>query len=404
MHRQSSLRRPTVLIYRDQLLPYSETFIPAQGEAYRTFQSFYVGSSMVANAPQSLPRDRCLTFDQCKPAPAAWKGLYKLTGYANNRWIDQIKARSPQLIHAHFGLDGVLAMPLARYLNLPLVVTFHGYYATTQPESGTNDATALFWLNYFNKRGTFFRQLYFRRQQQLFDSAQCILAVSEHIKRSLITKGCPSEKIQVHYIGIDVNNFRLSPWGSRQPYVLFVGRLVQKKGCEDLIRAMARVQVAYPEVQLIIIGDGPLRSHLESIAAQTLDKYRFEGRQPSAVVQAWMAKAQVLAAPSMTTAQGETEGLPIAILEAMAVGLPVVSTFHAGIPEAIAHEKTGLLVREGDVEALKHEILKLLQTASLAQQLANAGRKRVEAVFNLHNNSRKLERLYQQITETPKTW
>jgi glycosyltransferase involved in cell wall biosynthesis len=201
--------KPTVLIYRDQLLPYSETFIPAQGEVYSTYQSVYVGSSLIPNAPQALPQDRCLTLDQCKPAPGVWKTLYKLTGYPNPQWIQDIKARSPQLLHAHFGLDGVLAMPLARHLQLPLVVTFHGYYATAQPASEVNNTSSLFWLDYINKRGSFFRQLYFRRRQQLFDSAQCIIAVSEHIKRSLISKGCPPEKIQVHYIGVDTEFFIL---------------------------------------------------------------------------------------------------------------------------------------------------------------------------------------------------
>lgn len=392
--------KPAVLIYRDQLLPYSETFIPAQGEAYETYQSFYVGSSRVPNAPQTLPRDRCLTLDQCKPAPSVWKTIYKLIGYANKQWIQQIKAQSPQLIHAHFGLDGVLAMPLARQLNLPLVITFHGYYATTQPEPGNDGSNPLFWLDYVNKRGSFFRQLYFRRQQQLFHTARCVIAVSEHIKQSLVAKGCPPDKIQVHYIGIDINKFQFSPWEQRQPKVLFVGRLVEKKGCEYLIRAMAQVQAVRPDVKLVVVGDGPLRSPLETLAAQVLKNYRFEGRQPSEVVRARMAEAQVLAAPSVTTNWGETEGLPIVILEAMAKGLPVVSTYHAGIPEAIIQDDTGLLVNERDNNALSQAILKLLQKPELAQQLSDTGRQHIEAKFDLHQNAKMLEILYQQIAGT----
>lgn len=388
---------PTVLIYRDQLLPYSETFIPAQCEAYGTYQSLYVGSSTISPSPQTLPQERCLTLDQRKPAPSAWKTVYKLTGYANHQWIQCIKARSPQLIHAHFGLDGVLAMPLARRLNLPMVVTFHGFYATAQPESGNDGSNPLFWLDYVNKRGSFFRQLYFRRQRQLFDSAQCIIAVSKHIQRSLIAKGCRPDKIQIHYIGVDVDKFQFSSWDQRQPKVLFVGRLVEKKGCEYLIRAMAQVQAVRPDVALVIIGDGPLRLSLETLAAKALKNYRFEGRQSSEVVRAYMAKAQVLAAPSVTTDRGETEGLPIVILEAMARGLPVVSTYHAGIPEAIVHNDTGLLVNERDENALSQAILRLLQMPGLAQQIAVAGRQRIEATFNLHNNARALETLYQQI-------
>lgn len=392
--------KPAVLIYRDQLLPYSETFILAQGEAYETYQSFYVGSSIIPNALQTLPRDRCLTLDQCKPSPSVWKTAYKLAGYANKQWIQQIKARSPQLIHAHFGLDGVLAMPLARRLNLPLVVTFHGFYATTQPESGNDGSNPLFWLDYVNKRGSFFLQLYFQRRRQLFDTAQCIIAVSEHIKRSLVAQGCPPDKIQVDYIGIDVDKFQFSPWEQRQPKVLFVGRLVEKKGCEYLIQAMAQVQAVRPDTELVIVGDGPLRSPLETLAAKVLKDYRFEGRQPSEVVRVHMAEAQVLAAPSVTTNRGETEGLPIVILEAMARGLPVVSTYHAGIPEAIAHDDAGLLVNERDNNALSQAILKLLQMPGLAQQLSDTGRRHIEATFDLHRNAKALEILYQQIAGT----
>jgi glycosyltransferase involved in cell wall biosynthesis len=160
---------------------------------------------------------------------------------------------------------------------------------------------------------------------------------------------------------------------------------------------MAQVQAIRPDVNLVILGDGPLRAHLETLASQTLSNYRFEGRQPAEVVRAQMAEAQVLVAPSVTSAQGETEGLPIVILEAMAMGLPVVSTVHAGIPEAITHGKTGLLVSEGHVEELGQEILQLLQTPSLAQQLSVDGRQQVETKFDLHANTKAIENLYRQI-------
>ncbi|MGD1908069.1 MAG: glycosyltransferase [Leptolyngbyaceae cyanobacterium] len=356
-----------------------------------------MGSSHLSHAPPRFPKDRCLTLDQHQPFPGLWKTLYKLLGYAHPRWLNRLKANAPGLIHAHFGLDGVLALPLAKRLKLPLIVTFHGYYATTQPDAASNIHSPLHWFDYINKRGQFFRYLYFRKQATLFKQSNCIIAVSQHIKHALVQKGCPPEKIQVHYIGVDVEQFKPDKNSQRQSYVLFVGRLVEKKGCEYLIQAMAQVQKACPEAELVVIGDGPLQASLETSAAQTLTRYRFEGRQPPHVVKDWMGRSCTLVAPSITTLQGETEGLPIVILEAMAMGLPVVSSIHAGIPEAIIDGETGFLRPERDVEGIAIAVQQLLQDAAVWQRFSKAGRQRVEETFNLQANTRKLEQLYDKV-------
>jgi colanic acid/amylovoran biosynthesis glycosyltransferase len=391
------VHRSNIIIYRDQLLPYSETFIPAQVENCKFYQGVYVGSSRLPNLSPHFPQDRCITLDTHRPFPGLWKTLYKLVGYPHPQWLDLLKAHSPHLIHAHFGLDGVLALPLAKYLKIPLIVTFHGYYATTEPDAAFKVQNPLYWLDYINQRGRFFRHLYFRRQQVLFQQATCVIAVSQHIRKSLIQKGCPPSKIQVHYIGVDVEQFQPDSGMVRQPYVLFVGRLVEKKGCEYLIRAMAQVQTQQPEAELVIIGDGPLRRSLETLAAQQLLRYRFEGKQPPNLVKAWMGRSRVLVAPSVTTAQGETEGLPIVVLEAMAMGLPVVGSIHAGIPEAVVSNENGFLVAEQDGDGLSQCILTLLQDQPLWDRFAMAGRQRVETHFNLQTNTRSLEALYTQV-------
>ncbi len=389
-----------LIIYRDQLLPYSETFIPAQVENYQVYQGFYVGSSHLSNPPPQLPQDRCLTLDNHKPFPGLWKTFYKLLEYPHPHWLKQLKTLSPQLIHAHFGLDGTLALPLAKSLKIPLIVTFHGYYATTQPGTTFKAGNPLYWLDYIHKRGQFFRHLYFRKQANLFQQATCMVAVSQHIKNALVQKGCPPDKIQVHYIGVDVDQFQADSGMLRQPYILFVGRLVEKKGCEYLIRAMAQVQATLPEAELVIIGDGPLRASLETLAAKKLTRYRFEGQQPPSVVKAWMERSRILVAPSVTTNQSETEGLPIVILEAMAMGLPVVGSIHAGIPEAIIGGETGLLTPERDGSAIGQSVLILLQDQSLWQRFSTAGRQQVEETFNLKTNTRRLEDLYTQVLAT----
>lgn len=388
--------KKTVLIYRDQLLPYSETFIPAQVESFTSYQGFYAGSSYLKNAKSMLPQDNCLVLDDEKPLPGLWKTAYKLAGVIHPNWVRRIKNLSPSLIHAHFGLDGLLALPLARKLGLPLVVTFHGYYATAEIEIYQKR-----WYEYggdfWKRRGQFFRELYARKRDVLFQKADCFIAVSEFIRDQLINKGCPSEKIRVCYIGIDVDKFISDANIRREPVVLFVGRLVEKKGCEYLIRAMAEVQKLMPDVELVIIGDGLLRQSLERLAKTLLNRYCFLGIQDPSLVKKWMNRACLLGAPSITTESGETEGLPIVVLEAMAMKLPVVSSWSAGIPEAVVDGKTGFLAQERDWKTLAKYILSLLQDAQMREIFAIAGRKRVEQQFSLKRNTLHLEEVYTRL-------
>lgn len=385
-----------VLIYRDQLLPYSETFIPAQVASFTSYQGCYVGSSYLPSAKSMVLKENCLVLADEKPLPSLWKTAYKLAGVLHPNWLRRIEKLSPSLIHAHFGLDGVLALPLARKLGVPLVVTFHGYYATAEIEvSGKT------WYDYgadfFQRRGQFFREFYGRRREILFREADCLIAVSQFIRSQLIEKGCPSDKVKVGYIGIDVDKFTPDSQVQRESTVLFVGRLVEKKGCEYLIRAMAEVQKIRPDVELVMIGDGSLHQSLETLAKKGLSRYRFLGVQAPETVKMWMNCASVLCAPSITTDRGETEGLPIVILEAMAMGLPVVSCRSAGIPEAVVDGETGFLVRERDWQNLAKCILTLIQDTQMREAFAIAARQRIEQRFSLQRNTACLEKVYTSI-------
>jgi colanic acid/amylovoran biosynthesis glycosyltransferase len=386
--------KKTIIIYRDELLPYSETFIPAQVENFSSYSGYYVGTSHSSTPNSLIPQDKSIILSDIVPSPGLWKTAYKLAEFPHPTWVKRLQSLSPTLIHAHFGLDGVFALPLAKKLNLPLIVTFHGYYATADIESTEQKIWYNYSLDYLKRRGQFFRELYLRKRDRLFQEADSFIAVSEFIRSQLIAKGCPPEKIKVHYIGIDIDKFTPDPTIEREPIVLFVGRLVEKKGCEYLIRAMAKVQAQIPDIELVIIGDGRLRSTLENLAANSLKRYRFLGIQLPEIVKEWMRKSLLLSAPSLTTPQGESEGLPIVILEAMAMGLPVISSIHAGIPEAIIHQETGLLIPEKDWEALSNSIFNLLQDKQLREDFAIAGRQRIEQKFNLKQNTAQLEEIY----------
>ncbi|MFE4106497.1 glycosyltransferase [Almyronema epifaneia] len=391
--------QPSVVIYRDQILPYSETFIPAQVEHFCRHKGFYVGTTTFSQACFPLPSDRQIVLDQCVEQSKLWKNLYMRLGIAHPHWFNQIKALSPQLIHAHLGLDGVLAMPLAKQLQIPLVVTFHGYYATAEVSLAYQVPTLLTGFTSLIHRQRFYPTLFYRQRSKLFQTADQIIAVSEFIRDRLIKRGCPPEKIQVHYIGIDLSQLTPKPMVPRQPIVLFVGRLVEKKGCEYLIQAMAHVQAERPDCELVLIGDGFQRLALEALAAKCLKSYRFLGFQPPETVRSWMNRAAVLAAPSVTGQQGDSEGLPIVILEAQAMGLPVVSSWHAGIPEAVEHEKTGFLAPEKDTQAIAAYLLTLLNDENLRNVMAAQGRQKIERQFDIRQNTQTLETLYDTLKQ-----
>lgn len=371
----------TVVIYRHLLLQSSETFIRGQAEALQRFTPYYVGSRLVRGLP--LPEERTLVVNRGGVLGKMSEVSSKLGKFAP-AFVRQVGKLNPALIHAHFGQDGAMALPVANNLRVPLLVTFHGFDITVKDEHAEQSLGQ--WT-------------YFRRREVLKRQVQLFIAVSEFIKKKLLEQGFGSNKILVHYIGVDTQLFQSDPAVQRQPIVLFVGRLVEKKGCEYLIQAMSRVQAAMPEVELVVIGDGLLRSSLEQQAKATLRRYRFLGVQPPETVRTWMNKAKVFCVPSITAKSGDSEGFGLVFAEAQAIGLPVVSNASGGIPEAVAHGETGFLVAERDSQGLAAYILRLLEDKALWQKFSHSSQERVRSIFDLHNQTRKLESIYDDILQ-----
>jgi glycosyltransferase involved in cell wall biosynthesis len=280
-------------------------------------------------------------------------------------------------------MDATHVMPLAHALKVPLIVTFHGWDATVREEVFRRRSLAL--------------NLYVRRLPQLAINAALVLCVSEFIRRKVLAKGFPVDKTIVHYTGIDLKKFVPDPSVKRQPVVLFVGRLVEKKGCEYLIRAMEKVQKNIEGAELVVIGDGPLRRQLELEASARLRAFRFLGGCGSEVVREWMNKASVFSTPSVVARSGDAEGFGMVFAEAQAMGLPVASFASGGIPEAVEHGVTGMLAPERDVDALANNLL--LTNQAMWQRFSDAGQERVKRLFDLHKQTAKLEAIYQEVIE-----
>ena len=371
-----------LVFFSGLLLPPSETFIRAQGEGLQQFTPYYVGSRLVKGL--SLPSDRTFVVNRGGSVGAAKEVLFKQLGTAPSLY-HQLQQIQPALIHAHFGVCGALALPLVRTLKLPLVVTFYGLDATMKDD--------------YARRNSITTRVYLRRREALKREATLFIAVSDFIKEKLLEQGFPQEKVVSHYYGVNTEVFQPDPDVPREPVVLFVGRLAEKKGCEYLIQAMAKVQAQMPEVELAIIGDGTLRVQLEELAAKSLKRYKFLGLQPPEVVKSWMNRSLLLAAPSVTASTGDSEGLPTVVVEAQAMGLPVVGSVHAGIPQAVVHGETGFLAAERDWKSLAEHILRLLQDPMLWQSFSRNGQQRMRNLFDLHKQTQALESIYKAVLQ-----
>lgn len=366
-----------VLIFRSELLPYSETFILSQSEKFQIFTPFYAGFRHLDGI--KLPPARTLLRNNSK---LVWKFRNRAADFGLiDPWFEQdVRRIQPELIHAHFEESGLKALPLAQRLKVPLFLTCRGYDVTLQGHR---------WQNW-PVLGKYHR----RRRSALFKKASLCFGVSRFICDQMIRRGYPPEKVRLHYNGVDTQLFRPDPTVSKRPKILFVGRLVEKKGCADLLHAMARVATKYPDVEVVIIGDGLLRESLEVLAREKKVNSRFCGVQsPQSVLQA-MQESLLLCAPSVRSQSGDSEGLPNVVYEAQAVGLPVVGTRHAGIPEAVEHGVTGLLSGERDPDALAENILALLSNTNLRTCMGQAARARMLQHFDLKHQASLLEQIY----------
>ena len=376
--------KPKVLIFRNELLPRSETFILAQANALTTFEPIYAG---VHPALGSLDLDVAPTFVsgsstifgkvlrrlfwQSSCAPGFYKALRNL---------------EPDLIHAHFAIDGAAALPIQQALKVPLVVSLHGYDVSMADTSLQQSVEG---------------RVYLRRRKELWDRASAFLCISEFIREKALEKGFPAKKLLVHYTGSDLAVFS-SQKQTRDPnMILFVGRLVEKKGCHYLLDALAILRTFHPQVRLVIIGGGVLEDELRARVRREDLPCEFLGVQPAAVVMQQMARARVFCAPSVAASTGDSEGLGMVFAEAQAMGTPVASFNHGGISEVVRHKETGLLATERDSAELADHLHRLLCDDATWTKYSQRAVQWVAERFDIKKQNVQLENIYRKVLANP---
>lgn len=287
------------------------------------------------------------------------------------------------LLHAHSGQNGRRLLPLldAARLRTPLVVTFHGHDVHGHLR---------------NKPADYYRALFAR--------ADALVVCSGFMRERLLALGAPAAKLRLIPNPVDAGRF---PWRERGPVtgrpveLLSVGRLVPFKGTAVLLQALARPELRALDWRLQLVGDGPLRAALEQQVQDSglSERVIFHGAQPRERVLPLLAQADLYLAPVVIDAEGNTETQGVALLEAMAAGLPVLASAVGGIPETLSDAAAALLPA-GDADALAAAIRDHLQQPGHWAERSRAGRERVMAHYQTAHWLDQLEALYQSLTQT----
>jgi colanic acid/amylovoran biosynthesis glycosyltransferase len=308
---------------------------------------------------------RCMGRLRLAPSPVAIAAAAHLwTRAATMLWAGEL---SFDVIVAHFGPHAVLAHDLRQLhvLRGPLVSVFHGRdvsFVLRQHGPG-----------------------YYR---DLFERGELMLPVSTYFEDRLVRHGCAAARIRVQRMGVDTRRYQYQPRSlspGQTVRLISVCRLVPKKGIDFALQALARLPESAPEFEWRILGDGPERAKLMRRCDQLglSKRVTFEGAVARDRVLNALQASHIFLAPSVTASDGDEEGVPVSIMEAAACGLPVVSTLHSGIPELVRDGATGYLVPEWDVDALAIKLATLMAADGCWPEFGRAGRRIVEAHYNL---------------------
>ncbi|MDZ8170739.1 glycosyltransferase [Microbacterium xanthum] len=359
-----------VLIWRERWLQPSETFVRLHAIALTRWRAKCVGLYRI-DSPLSRDDDVVLLKRLHVHSDGLISRTFQIVGWP---WGLRRELKGASLIHAHFASDAMYLRSRFARRGLPFVVTLHGVDISAAPKV----------------RG-WYGAIYRGRLRKVFREASLVICVSKHIANEAIRWGADPGRVRVLFNGVEIPTEISDHRGTD---IVFVGRLVEKKGVADLLRAARGLGA---DTTIRVVGDGPLAPELRELASKCTARVVFHGPLPAKQVHQIIANSGVVVVPSITASNGDTEGMPTVIGEAMARARPVVATRHAGIPEVLEDGVSGILVGESDLDALTHALRTLLADEGLRVRMGSSGRTFATEHLNAHRQARKLERLYDQI-------
>lgn len=368
-----------ILVYRDRLGAKSEwAFMRRQYLGFRTLEPNWVGCRIdpgLAGSGLSPP----LLLGGSGILGPVQRALFKQVGRVPD--TGRLQALAPVVVHAQFGRGGALALPLAKHLQIPLVVTFHGGDAFKEKHYGKVLLPSIFQ----------------RRWAELQQYASLFVCVSEGVRAKLLERGVPPEKLEVINIGVELQD---RPRVARQrTNFLFAGRFVEKKGIFVLIDAIRRFRDAGLETPFTVAGDGPL---LEAARARASDLrgVAFPGWLSPERLREEMESAIAMLVPSIVGEGGDAEGLPSVAVEAMSLAAPVVASDSCGLSDLLPGAGAGVIVPSGDAEALCNALVDLSKHPEHALQMGAAAAGLAQQRLSAVVQSRTLEDRLLKIADT----
>jgi len=293
--------------------------------------------------------------------------------------IKLLARRPADIMHVYFGHTGVHLLPFIQEWKKPCVVSFHGMDIQARPQ----------------------QEGYDEQMRELLRTVPLVLARSRSLFDALDQWGCPREKMRLNRTGIPLDSYpftqRVMPTDGSW-HLVQACRLIEKKGLPTALRAFAKFHAKHPRARFTIAGEGPMKQELAALAAElsVADAVEFCGFLSQPALAELYVHSHVFVHPSEMPPDRNQEGIPNSMLEAMATGLPVVATTHGGIPEAVTHERTGLLVPERDDEALFRALDQITAADDLLYILGEAAARSVREEFEQEKAIEKLEHIYDE--------
>lgn len=348
---------------------YSETFIQAHKNIKADKVFFYYGGTI----PTALENVGTINITK---SDLRLKTLIKLGVNLNpflilkdkftikeTLFTQSLKKNKVDVVLAEYGPTGVACMNVCKKLEIPLITHFHGFdISLILPQ-------------------------YIQKYKTLFENSSYLIAVSKEMASTLISIGAPKEKIIYTPCGPSDIFFDIRPQFNSHNF-LSVGRFVDKKAPYYVILAFNKLLEFHPDAKLFMVGNGPLLNACENLVKylKIENNVCFKGIQTSTEIKELMENSVAFVQHSITTADGDKEGTPVGVMEASASAIPVISTYHAGIPDVVEHGKTGLLCKEHDVEGMSSNMKMVLDDTNIARRLGESGRIKIKDNFTLSHH------------------